>query len=460
MATYKIPYENLTFNLPDEGTVFRAVGDNAKSAYYKVVNGQIQNVGGRHIANWDLRAPDGTLIPSGTVLDNLSVNWQQARPVDPNVRGASVTVENASGAYNSQYGNGAYEALPEFNMADIQTVLNKTGGKLPTGNATQTVDPTNPNGVVVKDSTGVISAPNPAPQVGAMTPGSTPQSNVNPNAVNPQTGTYSPPQATQSATPTPFGSGVTPLGGASGTSGGSNGTGTGTPGAPDLSGLPPEFQQLYSQLSDYLAKLQKNGQVLNPNIELTPDKVAEFLNQAHSEIDPYYSTQLKLATDALQSSINYGKQNLLTDEQRAQTKYGTQLRTLGENAADQGFAQSGLRSRDERTLATDTQNTINDARSQFGYNAGNAARTFAQSYGGANIPQFNISETPQVAAGESTFGQTGRSLPLYQLSPDLYNGLVGTEQYNQTAAVKNRASDLESAFRSNQSIAQQRQLTL
>lgn len=235
----------------------------------------------------------------------------------------------------------------------------------------------------------------------------------------------------------------------------------GTPaGEPNLSGLPPEFQQLYSQLEQYLQKLQANGQILNPNIELTPEKIAEFLAQAHSEIDPYYSNVLKIAQEGLTRNSNYALGELANNEAQLQSQYGRSLRSLGENAADQGFAQSGLRQRDEQQLASDTQNTLDTNRRQLQFGAGTDALNFAGTYGGANLPAQSMSTSPRVLAGESNFTSGGGTQPLYSLSGSILEGLKGTSQYQQEADVRNRSSQLEQAFNSNNAVDQARKLTI
>lgn len=228
----------------------------------------------------------------------------------------------------------------------------------------------------------------------------------------------------------------------------------------DVSTLPPQFQQLYDQLDQYLKRLQQNGQVLNPNVQLDPSKVAEFLNQAHSEIDPYYQGQLKLAKDAISSSLGYGVNQEQQYETQAERNYGDSLRTLGEQSADQGFAQSGIRMRKEGDLAYNTNTAIQQNRDQLSYNAGNAARTFAQSYGTSSLPSMSIGSAPTAVAGQAGFNRSAGSLPLYQLSPDVYDGLVGSQQYQQRADVANRASQLEGAYNTTQGINQARQLIL
>lgn len=204
MATYSIPGQNLTFNLPDEGTVFRAVGDANGDRVYKVVNGKVTVVASpTAYAATDLRAPDGTLIkagqPMGQYAGAMAYNqdWRGAKEpnslliVDPSYRGPTST--NKSGRESFEATGGKYDSLPEFNMADIQTVLERTGGTLPKTSATQTVDPNNANGAVVTSDGKVVSAPNPAPQPGAITPPADLTTYKNPNAANPVTGAQQPP---------------------------------------------------------------------------------------------------------------------------------------------------------------------------------------------------------------------------------------------------------------------------
>lgn len=263
-------------------------------------------------------------------------------------------------------------------------------------------------------------------------------------------------------TPSPQ-SPASPSGGSVPTSGPSvpSGGGSTAPAPTTPSGqLPPELQGLYDQLATYLEELKKRGQVLNPNIEITPQKLAEFLNQAEAEINPYYAGQLKLAKDTLATTLQYSKDNLLNQEAQMGRAYDRNLRGIGETAAEQGFALSGLRKEDEGVLATETNDAISQARNALQFNAGNAARSFAQTYGTNGLPSLNLGQTPTANAGQYGFAQGGRNLPLYELSPDVYQGLVGSEEFSRRGAVQARASELESAYRTKQALDQQRQLIL
>ncbi len=138
MATYSVNNDTTTFNLPDEGTTFRASGDTNGDAVYKVVNGQLQTVySPSYIANTSFRDPTtGTTYNAGDVSTNPhDVQW-----LDPNYRGTATSRLSAYEAYKKATGLDA-NALAQYNLADIQTTLNQNGGRLPTGDSGATYDP-------------------------------------------------------------------------------------------------------------------------------------------------------------------------------------------------------------------------------------------------------------------------------------------------------------------------------
>ncbi len=231
-------------------------------------------------------------------------------------------------------------------------------------------------------------------------------------------------------------------------------------GGVDISNLPPELQQTLTGINDYLTKLQANGQIVNPNLELTPEKLAEFTAQAQGEINPYYSTQLKLARENLLATAGYSTNEIQQNEAKLAKQYGLQFKQIGASAADQGFAQSGARVIAEKDLATDTNNTIDAARRKLSFDTGQNESTFAQKYGGANVPDLQIGGAPAAVGSEPTLtGGTG-TRSLYTLDPAIYDGLVGSNEYQQKADVSNRVSQLTGAFNANQALTQQRALTL
>lgn len=231
-----------------------------------------------------------------------------------------------------------------------------------------------------------------------------------------------------------------------GTTGGSQGANSGSTGSnPDLG----PYADLYKQMQDYLTKLQQNGQIINPNVQITPDQLAAFATQAASQIHPYYATQLAAATDSFLSGLGYNTDQFKNSINQAQVQYDRNLDALGSTSADQGFAQSGIRQKKEGDLASDTQNNLDQLRGSLFNNSQNSARQFATTYGGANVPGApTIGSSPRVLPGQSQFDTSGSQQGLYSLDPSIYQRLIGTEQNSEKQATDTLASQL--ATNSNQ----------
>lgn len=232
-----------------------------------------------------------------------------------------------------------------------------------------------------------------------------------------------------------------------------------------------EFRSIYDATKNMIDELNRRGQAVNPNVQITPERVAEFMKQAETgiseflpiaerEVLPYFQNQLKIAREDFLRNVGYSTDDVLRKEQELERVYGQRVRGVGEQTAEQGFAQSGARTRAEQELARGTQEDIAGQRRQLGFNVGTTARGFAQRFGANALPGLSLTEAPQAIAGQEGFQKGIGSRQLYELSPDVYDGLTGEQEFAQRGAVRQRASDLERSFRENEALRQQRQLTL
>ena len=224
-------------------------------------------------------------------------------------------------------------------------------------------------------------------------------------------------------------------------------------------GVKTTNDQTLNAVDQYLANQAAQGNVVNPNIEINDATLAGFLAQAQQEIDPYFSSQLKIAKESLLANLGFSRDEILRKEQEDIKKYGKDVRAIGESAAEQGFAQSGRREESERDLAFNTQSSIDERRRSLEFGAGNAARGFAQQYGTSELPSLNIGAAPQFAAGEYGAVSQGANRSLYTLSPETYSGLIGEQEFARRGAVRSRASELEQSYRLGNSIPA-RQITI
>lgn len=225
--------------------------------------------------------------------------------------------------------------------------------------------------------------------------------------------------------------------------------------------LPPEYRSLYDEVKNVLDEIVARGQSVNPNVEITPEQTAKFLTQAQNEINPYYSTQLGLAKEGFLQSIGYDKQQILDLEKQMAGQFKQGFKQIGQNAADVGFAQSGLRNQQEQNLVGDTQYQIDQQRRALQQRTAELSQAYAQQYAG--LPGYQPIQPTIAAAPKVTdqgFSTATGEKPIYSLSPNIYDKLVGEQEFNRRSATQTRASELESAFRTNKAVDQASALTI
>lgn len=169
MARYSIPYQNINYEIPDEGVVYRADpwqgrGAATRKDVFVVLNGKINRITG-----------GGSQVPNYNSLPLFTGEISQN--------------------YTRQFGAGV---VREASPSEIPSLLKATPNPV---NYTQTISPTNPNASIVASSRGqVVSAPAPSVSVSPLNPQNVP---VNPNLNFQQTGSTS--AFTNPVSPTPPG---------------------------------------------------------------------------------------------------------------------------------------------------------------------------------------------------------------------------------------------------------------
>jgi len=224
MAEYKIPYQNLTFQIPSDGEVYISDPSSPQAVYVRKGD-TIFSVSTQSLGEQFLKSQGKQLNASGWANMAEGINYLKQLGID-------------------------VKKLPVYNAGDVGTAFNRKSGVITLGNIdllkstpknteeviTKTVSPTNPNAAFnVSSVTGaeVSNAPTYS-QAGAITPPSNFSNFVNPNkdifnqpSSNTPAGTTTPPSGTTSA-PTSGTTGGTTSAPTSGTTTPTSGT-TGTP---------------------------------------------------------------------------------------------------------------------------------------------------------------------------------------------------------------------------------------
>jgi len=143
MAQYKIPYQGLTYEIPDEGQIYRQ----------DPLQGGGQNL----------------YVVSGGKINRMTGAGSSV----PNYNDLPLFTGEISQNYTRQFGAGVVQ---EASQADISNLLKLIPNQV---NYTQSISPTNPNASIVTDSSGrVVSPTAPATSISPINPANTP---TNPN---------------------------------------------------------------------------------------------------------------------------------------------------------------------------------------------------------------------------------------------------------------------------------------
>lgn len=125
--------------------------------------------------------------------------------------------------------------------------------------------------------------------------------------------------------------------------------------------LDPALQSTYLQLLKTVGQSIEAGKVVNPNIEIEPSKVQEFLDQAKLEIDPYYSEVISNYSQDLKISLDRMKEDYQKTIVRAEDTFKQNLGVQAENEAQAGLTYGSERGVRLNRSITDANNVLGDA---------------------------------------------------------------------------------------------------
>jgi len=208
--------------------------------------------------------------------------------------------------------------------------------------------------------------------------------------------------------------------------------------------LPPEIQGLVNQLTRMLEKTLESGQVLNPDIELTPERLKEFTDQAITELEPYYQEVMNQAKGDIEISLNRLSEDYKREVSRAEEPFKEGLATQAESEAQAGLTYGSERGLRERQNVQSQQRSLDDVFRGVERGVQDTARAGERFLGsgflsGLQSPQFS----PFIANTQGFQQTTPRTLF------NLQGGLMGEKPKQREVDIRTRAKDLEDIARRN-----------
>ncbi len=213
---------------------------------------------------------------------------------------------------------------------------------------------------------------------------------------------------------------------------------------PLYNSLPPELKSLYDQLNLVLEKQQTQGQRVNPDLTISPEMTARFLDEATRELEPYYQEIIRQNKEDIGVSFQRLQQDYLKNVQREEPAFQQNLEAQDTSEADSGTAFSSGREEREKSLITGQQNRLDDIFSGVQRTASDLARTGERNIGSRAFQDLGIPSLQSFAAGRGTTSPSGSIASTG--SRNLFSptgGLFGELPAQQKTAVSSRASEFE-----------------
>lgn len=213
----------------------------------------------------------------------------------------------------------------------------------------------------------------------------------------------------------------------------------------------PELNALLGQMQTYLQTIIASGKQINPNIELEPKLIQQFLDQATSEIDPYYASQIKNIKDQLQPNLDLIQRQYENEKMNSEATFKKSIADSRESAAGAGTVFSGQRILGEKNYLDQTNRGLDLNAAQYQNQVNNTLRNTAGQVGSRNLSNLNTPSFATAAGtleGNGSFYNTGRTYNA--LVP---SGITGSLEQDKLTAIRSRQNQLETAARQDRALS-------
>ena len=208
--------------------------------------------------------------------------------------------------------------------------------------------------------------------------------------------------------------------------------------------MPEDLQGVYLQTAGALSKAVESGKVVNPDVEITPDKIKEFTDQATAELEPYYQEKYAVLKSDIERSLSRQIEDYNKGVARRAPEFKKKLEDQANTEAESGTTYSSGRDEREGRIVTDEQNVLNDAATGVARNITDLGVNYEKSVGSDKARTLNIPGLDIFSANRTgTYAPTG-TRSLYSPVGNVNMGEIGA---NRTTAIKTRSNELEEAFR-------------
>lgn len=195
----------------------------------------------------------------------------------------------------------------------------------------------------------------------------------------------------------------------------------------------PLLDKVLTAIDQMIQDHASQGNMINPNIEITPEVAQQFLDQATNEISPYYQSQINTIKDDLQRSLSTMQQQYDLNKQQAEADFKQSLSNKRETLAGGGLAFSGVRGQQEGELASTASNTQAQNALTTTSRLQDLLSSANQTIGSNNLSGLTM---PNLTGYQATTAGVGGFTPGDSLDLTMPTGTTGTLEYNQRGDIR------------------------
>ena len=211
-----------------------------------------------------------------------------------------------------------------------------------------------------------------------------------------------------------------------------------------IESLPVEMQGVIGQIIRNLQKTIEDGKQLNPNIDLTPERLKEFLDQATTELEPYYQEIFNQSKQDIELSLNRLSEDYNKTINRAEQPFRETLANQSESEAQAGLTYGSERGTREQQTVQNQQRSLDDLFTNISRGVQDTVTAGERSLGSGILSGIQTPQFSPVTANTQGF-QVGSPRNLSTLQ----GNLIGTIPKEKETMIQTRASDLEDIYRRN-----------
>jgi len=215
---------------------------------------------------------------------------------------------------------------------------------------------------------------------------------------------------------------------------------------------PEELKGNFLQTARGLQKAIEAGKIVNPNITITPEKLKEFYDTAHSQLDPYYKEQFAQIRGGLDESISRMMQDYQKTVTQSEKPFQETLKTAATTEAESGTVYSSGRVKRERDRIIEQNRQLADLSQGVERSARDLGVAYERKVGTPIARTLNMPKIAQYQVGGRGRLESAGERQLFNTGDLTGASELGTLGAERATAIENRKSSLEDIYRRNRTL--------